>query len=485
MSDIYSKGHIAKNMIWRFGERIIAQLVTFAVSVVLARRLSAAAFGDVALLMIFIDIANVFVSHGFSAALVQKKDADNIDFSSVLYFSILAAAILYLFAFFLAPLLKYIGDDNLPNLFRVLALRLPLAAVNSVQHAYVQKKMIFRKFFFSTLFGTVISAFVGIGMAYSDFGAWAIVCQYLTNSLCDTIVLGLTIKWKPLITIDFQRLKHLIGFGWKMLCSQLVHVIYQRLGTFFIGTIYSTKDIAFYEQGQKIPGIIETNVGDTINSVLFPAMSSAQDDPKLLKNMIRRSVKTSSFIIWPMMIGLAVLADQLISLIFTDKWLPASVFMGIACLKLGFEPIQTANLQAIKAVGRSDLYLKMEIVKKTYGCAAIIISAHISVLAIAIAGMTQALFSAIVNGFVNYRLFHYTATEQIWDFFGSFLLSTAMGAAVLLLKHQLPNSVLGLAFEIIFGAVIYVGLALVFSREQLKYFLSIVRFIVPSKTAKQ
>ena len=463
----FTKSKVMGNMIWRFGERILAQLTTFIVSVVLARLLPAAAFGDVALLMVFIDIANVLVVQGFASSLVQKKDADNIDFSSVFFFSILVSIAFYCLCFVGSPLLQYIGDAELPALFRVLALRIPLAAINSVQHAYVQRNLLFKKFFFMTLIGTSLSAGVGIYMAFAGVGAWAIVGQYLTNSLCDTIVLWFTIGWRPIWVMDFHRLKELIGFGWKMLCSGLVHVIYNRLTTFFIGTKYTTEDLAFYEQGQKIPGIVETNIDTAINSVLFPVMAAEQDNKDRVKQMIRRSIQTSGCIIWPMMMGLAVLADQIIVLIYGEKWMPAMVFMVIACIKLTLEPIQTANLQAIKAIGRSDIYLKMEIAKKSYGIFAILIGIQISVLATAIASATQILFAFLVNGLVNRKLFDYKAGEQCKDVMPSAILSLVMLVIVYIIKNLCsPIGLFSIPIEILSGVLIYCVLVFIFNRSQ-------------------
>lgn len=471
-----SKSSVLSNVIWRFGERILAQLTTFAVSVVLARKLSASDFGDVALLMVFIDIANTLVIQGFASALIQKKDADDKDFSSVFFFSLLTSVVFYIILYVFAPLLRLIGDPLLPSLFRVLSLRVILAAVNSVQHAFVQKHMLFKKFFFSTLIGTIVSAFVGIYMAYSGAGAWAIVAQYLTNTLFDTIVLSFTIGWCPRLFMDFERIKTLFGFGWKMLCSGLVHVIYGRLQAFFIGTMYSTADLAFYEQGAKIPGIVETNIDSTINSVLFPLMAAEQDDVGRIKEMIRRSIRTTGFLIWPMMMGMAVLADQLISFVFGEKWLPAGIFMILACFRLTIEPIQTANLQAIKAIGRSDLYLKMEIIKKVFGLVVILVGVRISVLATAVATLLQFVFAGIVNGAVNRRLFKYRIQEQLYDIIINACLSIIMAGIVLIVKNMLDTSlVLKLVLEIIIGVIVYTLLVLAFNRKQMDYVVNMIR----------
>ena len=261
-----------------------------------------------------------------------------------------------------------------------------------------------------------------------------------------------------------------------MLCSGLVHVIYGRLQAFFIGTMYSTADLAFYEQGAKIPGIVETNIDSTINSVLFPLMAAEQDDVGRIKEMIRRSIRTTGFLIWPMMMGMAVLADQLISFVFGEKWLPAGIFMILACFRLTIEPIQTANLQAIKAIGRSDLYLKMEIIKKVFGLVVILVGVRISVLATAVATLLQFVFAGIVNGAVNRRLFKYRIQEQLYDIIINACLSIIMAGIVLIVKNMLDTSlVLKLVLEIIIGVIVYTLLVLAFNRKQMDYVVNMIR----------
>lgn len=352
------QGQALSSVIWRFGERFLSQIVTFCVSVVLARLLSPSDYGSVALLMIFIELADVFVVHGFASALVQKKNADDIDFSSVFYFSIVITSLIYIVIFFSAPALgAFFNNEELSSLFRVLALRIPLSGINSVQHSYVQRNMLFKRFFFSTLGGTLGSAAFGIILAINGAGAWALIAQYLGNSLCDTLILWVTVKWRPRRAFSWSRLRQLLDFGSKMLGSQLIHILYNRASTFIIGTIYTAADLAFYEQGSKIPGIVETNIDTTINSVLFPAMSKNQDNIHDLKIMVRRAIQISSIVIWPVMIGMMVLSNSLVLIVYTQKWVPYVVFMEIACLRLALEPLQTTNLQAIKALGRSDIYI--------------------------------------------------------------------------------------------------------------------------------
>lgn len=467
---------VVSSMIWRFGERFLAQIVTFVVSVVLARLLTPKDYGNIAILIIFIDLMDVFVVHGFGTALVQKKNAEQIDFSSVFFFNLIFTMILYVVMFCGAPILGNIFDNSrLSNLFRVLALRIPLAGINSVQHAYVQRKMVFKKFFFATLGGTLASAILGITLAYLGAGAWALVAQYLCNSFCDTVILWLTVKWRPSKEFSWKRLSGLLSFGWKMLGSQLIHVIYNKLSSFVIGTKYSSTDLAYYEQGSKIPGVIETNIDTTINSVLFPAMSKAQDNIFRLKQMVQQSIRISTLIVCPLMVGLMVVSSDVVSILYTEKWLPCVVFMQVACLKLIMEPIQTANLQAVKALGRSDLYIKMEFIKKGYGLVTLILTMRISVFAIAIGFLSQSMFSFLINSVPNKKLLNYGYIEQLKDVLPNIVLSMLMGGVVYLLGKVLGNSVLELFAKVVFGGVFYIGLVFLFRKNDFLYVFDLIK----------
>ena len=359
------RGKVFSGLFWKFGERISAQLISLIVSIVLARLLSPDDYGAVALVMVFITIANVFVASGFGNALIQKKNADNLDFSSVFYLNIALGLVLYAVLFFASPAIA--SFYNMPVLspaLRVLGIRIVVASVNSVQQAYVSRHMLFKRFFWSTLFGTLVSGVVGITMAYHGFGVWALVAQYLTNTCTDTIVLWFTVKWRPIFRCSLERAKGLFSYGWKLLVSALLDTGYKQLRSLIIGKKYTSADLAYYNQGDKYPGLIVNNINTSISSVLFPAMSQFQDDRERVKQMTRRAIQISSYIMWPMMIGFAVVAEPFVSLVLTDKWLPCVPFIRIFCFTYGLYPIHTANLQAINALGRSDLFLRLEIIKK-------------------------------------------------------------------------------------------------------------------------
>lgn len=467
---------VFSGLLWKFGERIGAQAVSFLVSIILARLLLPSDYGVIALITIFIDIANVFVSSGFGAALVQKKDADEVDFSSVFYFSIVMSWVLYAIVFFGAPAVAgFYGKEILTPVLRVMALKLPLAGVNSVQHAYVQKKMLFKRFFFSTLIGTVGSAVVGIVMAYTGFGAWALVAQYLFNSTMDTVVLWFTVRWRPVWRFSLGRMKYLFGFGWKMLASELIHTSYKQIRSLIIGKVYTEKDLAFYNQGGKLPNLIVTNINSSVSSVLFPAMTLKQDDTGKLKEMVRLSIRVSSYIMWPLMIGLLVMSEPIVRLMFTEKWLPCVPYMQIACIQFALEPVQTANVQAVKAMGKGRTYLIMEIVKKVFGIVMIVAVMYQGVMAIAVTAMFVTFFAALVNSTPNRKYLGYTYREQLVDLIPSILLAAAMGICVYGVGRLPVPDLLSIVLQVISGAASYIVLSLFFRVNQFRYLLDMIK----------
>lgn len=468
-----TKNKVLSGLIWKFGERITAQIVTFVVSIILARMLPTEAYGLITLVTIFITFANCIVTNGFGSSLIQKKDADNLDFSTVLYFQLALSVVIYIILFVSSPwIASFFGEEYelLSPVLRVLGLRIPLTAINNVQQAYVSKKMIFRKFFFATIIGTVISAVVGIWMAYAGYGVWALVAQYLTNTTVDTIILGLTIKWKPMLKFSVKRLKVLFSYGWKILVASLINDIYNELRTLVIGKIYTSNDLAFFDKGKQIPNIIVTNINTTISNVLFPAISNAQSNKNDVKNMMRRSIRTSAYIMCPLMFGLAVVAEPLITLLLTEKWLPCVKYLQIYCIAFCFEPIQTANLQAIKAVGRSDIILKLEIIKKGSSLLILFAVMFFGVDAIAYSLLLTTLIASIVNTMPNKKLIGYSYRELAADMSAGLLISSVMAVIVFAEGMLLPLSTIPmLAVQVITGALVYFLISIIFKVEAFTY----------------
>ena len=445
---------------WRFLERCGAQGVTFVVSIILARLLDPAVYGTIALVTVFTAVLQVFVDSGLGNALIQKKDSDQIDFSTVFYFNILMCLVVYGLLFLIAPLIaKFYGIPELIPIVRVLSLTVVISGVKNVQQAYVFKNMLYRKFFFSTVGGTIGAAIIGVTFAYAGFGVWALVCQQLFNLLLDTIILWITVKWRPSLVFSSKRLKGLFSFGWKLMISSFIHTLYNNLRTLIIGKVYTTADLAYYNKGHSFPNLVVTNINASVDSVLFPAMSSKQDDVNTVKNITRRAISISSYIMWPMLMGMAAVAEPLIRLLLTDKWLPAVPYLRLICITLAFEPMQTANLNAIKAMGRSELYLKMEIIKKTSSIGILLLSMKFGVIAITIGGAIYAFLATIINSWPNAKLLKYNYIDQIKDILPAVMLSLLMATLVYLIGLLPIPTLVGLILQVVSGVAIYIGVS--------------------------
>ena len=477
-----NNGVVLKNFIWRFAERCGAQLVTFIVSIVLARILAPEDYGQIALITVFTTIMQVFVDSGLGTALIQKKDADDLDFSSVFYFNFAVCLILYAVMFVGAPFIAGVYNDmSLTPIIRVISLTIVISGVKGIQQSYVSRNMLFKRFFYATLGGTIFSAFLGIALAYAGFGVWAIVAQQLSNTTIDTLILWLTVEWRPKKMFSLERLKELLSYGWKLLVSALLDTVYNNIRSLIIGKMYSSADLAYYDQGKKFPNVIVTNINTSIDSVLLPTMSNAQDDRAHVKSMTRRSIKTSTYIMAPMMMGLAFCADPIVRLVLTDKWLPCVPFLRIFCITYMFYPIHTANLNAIKAMGRSDYFLKLEIAKKIVGMILLVSTMWFGVMAMAYSLLISTLASMIINSWPNKELLGYSFKEQMLDIFPGILLALLMGVVISFVQLLRLSSTVTLLIQIPLGAAIYIGVSYVLKIESFWYLLGIAKGIIRKK----
>lgn len=447
---------VLQGLFWKFAERMGSQIVTFIVSILLARLISPEDYGAIALIMVFITVSNVLVTNGFASALIQKKDADIIDFSSVFYLNIGFGALIYIILFFSAPAIsEFYGIPVLCQTLRVLALVIPIMGMNSVQQSFVSRNMLFRRFFYSTLGGAVFSGIVGVSMAIGGFGIWALVAQYVVNYSANTLILWITLKWRPKLKFSIKRVRSLFSFGWKMLCAGMLDTGYSQLRNLLVGKLYSSADLGYYNRGQQYPQFVVVNINSSISSVLFPMLSKNQDNAYMVKQYTRRAIQVSSYIMWPIMAGLGVCAEPIVRIMLTDKWLPCVPYLQIACFTYGIWPIHTANLEALKAMGRSDLFLKLEIIKKTIGMIVLLATIPFGVMTMAMSAIWVSIISAFVNAWPNRKILNYSYIEQIKDMLPSMCLSAIMIAIVFPLKFVVLNDWLLIFVQAVLGVFVY------------------------------
>ncbi len=461
---------VISGFVWRFLERFGAYVVSFVVSVILARLLEPEAYGTIALVTVFTNILQVFVDTGLGRALIQKKDADDTDFSSVFYFNMAMCIILYATLYLLAPYIaKFYNNSDLISVVRVLGLTLIISGLKNVQQAYVSREMLFKKFFYATLWGTLVSAIVGVGLAYAGAGIWALVAQNLTNTFIDTLILWITVKWRPRRKFSITRLRKLLAYGWKLLVGGLVGTISDNLRQLMIGKLYTSSDLAYYNKGDQMPSIVNGTVNATIDSVIFPVLSKAQDDKAAVKNMTRRAIVSSTYIMAPIFIGLACCSETLVRLLLTEKWMPCVPYLRIFCITYLFYPIHTANLNAIMAMGRSDIDLKIEIVKKILEVLLLVIVMKHGVMAIAYSLVLTSLINQVINALPNKQLIGYSYFEQIKDILPELILACIMGAVVYVIGFLKINDFFILLLQVISGVTIYLGASVILKLDAFMY----------------
>lgn len=468
---------IISSLLYKLIERFGCQGVSFVVQIILARLLAPTDYGVLTLLTIFITVSQVFVQSGFNTALIQRKDVIEKDYSSVFYLSLFMAIFLYGILFFAAPFIADFYDmPQLKNVLRVLAVILIPGAFNSIQNAKIAKEMKFKQLMYCTLVSVIISGSVGIVMAYMGFGVWALVGQQLANQISICIIMLLVVKWRPILVFEMNRIKVLFSFGWKLLCSALIDTVYRELQSLVIGKKYNSATLGYYNRGKQFPELVINNINGAIQSVMLPALSKEQNDKEKMKSMMRRSIVTSSYIIFPLVVGLAVIAEPLISLLLTDKWLPCVPYLRVYCFIFAFYPIHTANLQALNAQGRSDKFLQLEIIKKSYGIVTLMITVFCfdSPLAIALGGAVTTLISCFVNAAPNKKLLNYSYPEQMKDIFPSMTISVIMGTVVYCVLFLGLVNWLTIIIQVVVGMVIYILLSELFKLECYVYLKNMI-----------
>lgn len=467
---------VIKSLLWKFIERTGTQIVGFVVSIILARLLLPEQYGLIALIMIFINMCNVIIDGGLNTALVQKKNADNIDFSTIFYSSLFISILLYLGLYLSAPsIAEFYNETIFVKVIRILGLNLIFYALNSVQRAYVSKHMLFNKLFYSSFVAVSLSGIIGITLAYNGYGVWALVGQNLSCAIFTCLVMLITIKWRPLFVFSYQRFNKLFSYGWKIFISNLTTVIFVEIRKLLIGKMYAPSELAYYEKGEQFPGLVMSNIFISIQAILLPTFSQYQEDKSKVKLLMRKFTKISCFVIYPLMVGLVVTAEPLVLLLLGYKWQVVIKFIQIMCIANFFKPITLSNLEAIKALGYSGITLKLEIIKKIVDITILLISIKLSVFAVAW-GMVLFNFCCVfINLAPNVKLLNYTIREQIRDAVPTFLISFLMGVIIYPVRFaDIPYFALLMA-QIFLGVIVYIVLCRVFKEESFMYLLSILR----------
>ena len=481
-ADNINRKTVSSNLMWRFLERFGAYIVSFVISVVLARILDPETYGVVALMTVVITFLDVFVTGGFANSLIHDKNATDKDFNTLLIFNIIFSLVLYGVLFFTAPLFAaYYERPILTWLIRIAGISLLINGVKNLQYAFVAKKLQFKKFFFATLGGTILSGIVGIIMAIKGLGPWALVAQGVVNHFVDSLILWFVIKWKPKFQFSFKLFKKHFSFGWKILVYKIIYNISNSVRQLAIGKKYTESDLAFYNRGKTYPNMIGQNIYNSVNSVMYPVLAKTQDDYKRFNEILAKALKINMFVMLPICVGMFCVAEPFIYLLLGAKWLPCVPYIRIFCVVILFNSIEAIISNGPMALGKSTASMILGIVE----C---LISIGLLFAALPF-GVKMIGYSMILSSFINCVIYYiylkwlsgFKVMKSLLDSFDSLITTVLMGVLVYsLARFQLPAYVI-FPIQVIVGIVAYYFLNKFFDNKALPYCLSLVKGVRKKK----
>jgi O-antigen/teichoic acid export membrane protein len=451
-------------LIWRGMEIFGQQGMRVVIQIVLARLLLPEQFGLIGMLTIFIMLAEVFINSGFGQALIQKKNADHADECSIFYFniivSVIATGILWLLAPWIAVFYK---QPLLIPLTRVLSLNLIINAFAQIQITILTKKIDFKSQLKVGVSASLFSGVVGVLMAYKDFGVWALVGQQVSRSLLQTMIYWFVSDWRPALILSFSSLRSLFNFGSKLLFSGLLGAVFNNIYLVVIGKLFSLADLGFYSKAKNLQQFPVRSTSSIVSSVTFPVFAIIQDERNRVKVGVRKSLTTLVMIITPCMLGLAIVARPLVSVILTDKWLPCVPFLQLLCIEGILWPLHVINLDLLKALGRSDLFFRLEVIKKILTVISIAVTYRWGILAMIYGQIIMSILAYYLNSYYSGKLINYSIKEQMFDLAPYFGLAIVMGISVYSIKwFPFPNNLALLATQVLVGFSVYTAMGCVF-----------------------
>lgn len=441
---------------WNAIGRFSTQGVSFVISILLARLLSPSDYGVLGMIAIFMAIAQTFIDSGFGSALIRKKDCTDIDYSTAFYFNVVVGIVCYLILFISAPLIaNFFNTPILEDIVRVFGINLFLSSLTIVQSAKLTAVVDFKSQAKISLAATIVSGSVGLIMAYSGYGVWSLVYQSVVSSVVRTLLLWIVTGWKPLRIFSKQSFKYLFGFGSKILSASLLHTIYSNLTTILIGKFYTPKDLGYYTRGESLATLPSSNITSILQSVTYPILSKLQDDDIRLIQVYRKYIRMASIIIFFGMFLMAALAEPLIITLFTDKWQNSVIYLQIFCFAWMFDHLCLLNLNILYVKGRSDLVLRLEIIKKTISISMVIAAIPFGVLAICVAHALYTQIAVIINTYYTGKLFGLGYFAQVRDFIKYLIYSFVAVSPAFLLSFTSLSTIIVLGIGACVSCLIY------------------------------
>lgn len=463
-------------IIWSSAERFSVQSVTFLLQLIMARILSPEEYGIIGMLAIFIAVSQVFIDSGFSSALIQKHDRNETDYATVFYFNIAIGIILYFLLFLISPLVaKFYNTPILTNLTRVVALTILFNSLTVVQRAKLTISLDFKTQTKASLLSVVLSGIIGIWMAYSGYGVWAIAFQSASNTGFNMILLWWLLKWRPRNKFSQKSFRRLFSFGSKLLLSGILNTIYTNLFTLIIGKKFSKTELGNYTRADQFCQFPSSNLTGILQRVTFPILSELQNNNDDLRNVYRRFLRLAAFVIFPLMIGLAALSKPFILLALTEKWSGIIPLMQILCFSYLWYPIHAINLSLLQVKGRSDLFLRLEIIKKIIGISILLITIQIGVTAMCIGSAIGGIIGLIINTYYTGKLIQIGFIKQMQDVIPILFNSLIMGSIVYGIGYIINNHWGQLIIGISVGIIYYLCSNYIIRSKDLLYIFSLIK----------
>lgn len=477
MSEIDSLKHKAvKGVFWNAIDKFSTRGLQFVFSILIARQLMPSDYGAIAIMEIFLALAQTFVDSGFGNALVRKPDRTEADYCTVFYFNIVVAVICYLLLWAGAPLLASFYDlPELTKITRAVGVVLIINSLVGVQGAHLTIAINFKAVAKISIINSIVVGLFSLFLAWKGFGVWTLVLQHILSSVLCAIMTWLQVRWKPQLIFSWKSFKEMFSFGSRLLASSLLNTLYNNIYGLVIGKKYSAADLGEFSKATTFANFPAYNISGILQSVSYPVLSTIQNDLPRLSDYYRRLIKLTAFLVFPAMFGLAAVSDPLIRLTLTDKWEGMIFYMQILCLSYMWGPINAVNLNLLKVLGKSDYFLRVEIVKKIIAFTILIISMPFGVKVICVGNLVQALCSIFVTTYYTKKLIGYGIFDQLGDLFHVIVLCVIMGLAVLSLRLVFTNMILRLVVGIALGAVIYVSSAYYLRFSELKEVFNLLK----------
>lgn len=468
--------------IWKTMEQYGVLGIQFVLQLVLARILEPEVYGVVAIVLMFIAFSNVFIQKGFNIALVQRKNVDDNDVSSVFWFSLIIALFFYSIIFVFAPhIAEFFNEQSLTGLLRVMSLSLFPGVYSSIQEAILRRNINFKVIFFASILSVGISGGIAIWLAYKGFGVWTLAVQQLLYSILVVLLQYYQCKWIPRLFFSIQRIRYFWSFGWKVLITSLVDEIFVELRTFVIGKLYAKTDLSFYNRGRQFPNLLINSINGSLQSVLLPRFAAIQDDKRSMGELLQKCVSTTYYVLLPLLVLLGCTAKQFVPLLLTDKWLPCVPFLQLFCVYYACYPICTSCIQVILAKGRSDIVVKVEIIRKILDITVLIISYSHGAYYIALGAVVVELLSVPLYVLPAIKQVDYSLKSQLGDLLPIFVFSLIIAFLSIYIAKLNMSVFLILSLQYITSITIFICLCWIFRCQAQQYFMEYLRQIVHYK----